>query len=86
MELQKLSLSVNKKANLFMKRMITGLCLLSGVIVLAMMIFYAMKDNAKQVRLYTSQIDNQMSQKVAFINTVAAGVSYEKKSRITIPM
>lgn len=79
MELQKLSLSVNKKANLFMKRMITGLCLLSGVIVLAMMIFYAMKDNAKQVRLYTSQIDNQMSQKVAFINTVAAGVSYEKK-------
>lgn len=76
-ELQKLSFNVNRKANLLVKRIITGLCLLAGIAVLGMMIFYIMKDNAKQVRLYTSQVDNAMSEKIAFINTVAAGVSYE---------
>ena len=76
-ELQKLSFNVNRKANFLVKRIITGLCLLAGIAVLGMMIFYIMKDNTKQVRLYTSQVDNAMSEKIAFINTVAAGVSYE---------
>ncbi|MCM1102436.1 MAG: methyl-accepting chemotaxis protein [Clostridium sp.] len=75
MELQKLSSNVNKRANRSIKRIIWGLCLLAGVIILAIVLSNTVKDNTKQVRLYSSQIDNAMSEKVAFINTVAAAVS-----------
>ncbi len=75
MELQKLSSNVNKKAGLLIRRIIFGLCLLAGVIILAIIISYTIKDNSKQVQLYSSQIDNTMSEKMAFINTVATGAS-----------
>ncbi len=75
MELQKLSSNVNKRAHLSIRRIIGALCLFAGVAVLAIIITYTIRDNTKQVRLYSSQIDNTMSEKVAFINTVAAGVS-----------
>ena len=75
MELQKLSANVNRRANLSIRRIIKGLCLLVGVTVLAVIISYTVRDNTKQVQLYSSQIDNVMSEKVAFINTVAAGVT-----------
>lgn len=75
MGLQKLSSNVNKSVNLSIKRIISSLCLLTGITVLAVIIFYTVQDNAKQVRLYSSQVDNAMSEKVAFINTVATGAS-----------
>ena len=75
MELQKLSSNVNKRAGMSIRRIIFGLCLLAGIIVLAIIISYTMKDNSKQVQLYSSQIDNTMSEKIAFINTVATGAS-----------
>ena len=75
MELQKLSSNVNKRAGMSIRRIIFGLCLLAGIIVLAIIISYTMKDNSKQVRLYSAQIDNTMSEKIAFINTVATGAS-----------
>lgn len=75
MELQKLSANVNKKANLSIKRIILGLSLLMGVAMLIIIIFYTVKDNKEQVQVYSSQIDNAMSQKVAFVNTVAAGAT-----------
>lgn len=75
MELQKLSSNVNKRAHLSIKRIIGMLCLFAGVAVLAIILTYTIRDNTKQVRLYSSQIDNTMSEKVAFINTVAAGVA-----------
>lgn len=75
MELQKLSSNVNKKANLSIKRIITGLCILLGIAILVIVVFYTVKDNTKQVQVYTSQVDNAMAQKAAFINTVAAGVT-----------
>lgn len=75
MELQKLSSNVNKKVGLSIRRIIFGLCLLAGVIVLAIIISYTIKDNSKQVQLYSSQIDNTMSEKMAFINTVATGAA-----------
>ena len=75
MELQKLSSNVNERANLSIRRIIWGLCLLAGITVLAIIFSYTIKDNTKQVQLYSSQIDNAMSEKVAFINTVATGVS-----------
>ena len=75
MELQKLSTNVNKRASQSIRRIIFGLCLLAGAMVLAIIISYTIKDNRKQVQLYSSQIDNAMSEKVAFISTVATGVS-----------
>lgn len=75
MELQKLSSNVNKRASLSIRRIIFGLCLLAGIAVLAIIISYTIKDNNKQVQLYSSQIDNTMSEKLAFINTVATGAS-----------
>lgn len=77
MELHKLSSNVNKRASLSIRRIIFGLCLLAGITVLAVVITYTIKDNSKQVQLYSSQIDNAMSEKIAFINTVAAGVPSE---------
>ncbi len=75
MELQKLSSNVNKKAGMSIRRIIFGLCLLAGFMVLAIIISYTMKDNSKQVQLYSSQIDTTMAEKMAFINTVATGAS-----------
>lgn len=75
MELHKLSSNVNKKAGLSIRRIIFGLCLLTGITVLAIILSYTIKDNSKQVQLYSSQIDNTMSEKIAFINTVATGAS-----------
>ncbi len=73
MQLQKLGFSVNKRANKSVRRIIAGLCALAGVIVLGIIIFYTVRSNREQVRLYSSQIDSTMAQKAAFIKTVAAG-------------
>lgn len=75
MKLQKLSSNVNKKANLSIKRIILGLSMVMGLAMLAIIIFYTINDNTKQVQIYSSQVDNEMSQKAAFINTVAAGAT-----------
>ena len=75
MELHKLSSNVNRRAGLLIRRIILGLCLLAGIAVLAIIITYTVKNNSKQVQLYSSQIDNTMSEKMAFINTVATGAS-----------
>lgn len=75
MELQKLSVNVNRRASLSIRRIIWGLCLLVGVIVLIIILSFTIQNNTKQVRLYSSQVDNTMSEKMAFINTVAAGVT-----------
>lgn len=75
MELQKLSYNVNKKAAVSIKRVVIGFCILVGLTVLGLILSYTIRDNEKQVRLYSAQIDNSMSQKVAFINTIAAGAS-----------
>lgn len=75
MELQKLSSNVNKRASQSIRRIIFGLCLVAGIAVLAIIITYTVKNNSKQVQLFSSQIDNTMSEKIAFINTVATGAS-----------
>ncbi len=75
MELQKLSLNVNRKANLLIRRIIAGICVLAGCIALAMILYYTVKNNSEHVQLYGSQIDNTMSEKVAFIDAVATGVA-----------
>lgn len=73
MQLQKLSANVNRRANRSVRRIIMGLCALAGLIVLLIILYYTVRDNRERVQLYSSQIDNRMSQKSAFINAVAAG-------------
>lgn len=75
MELQKLSSNVNRKAGLSIRRIIFGLCMLAGAAVLAIIISYTIKDNSKQVQIYSSRIDTAMAEKISFINTVATGCS-----------
>ncbi len=77
MELQKLSSNVNKRASLSIRRIIFGLCLLAGIAILAIIFSYTIKNNSKQVQLYGSEIDNTMSEKIAFMNTVATAASSE---------
>ncbi len=73
MQLQKLSFNVNSKANRSVRRTIAGLCTLAGLIILALIIFYTVRNNSEQVQLYSSQIDNRMSQKIVLIEAVASG-------------
>lgn len=75
MNLQKLSLNVNEKANRSIRHIISALCLLMGLVVLVIVMVYTVKDCSKQVQVYSSKVDTAMAQKVSFINTVAAGVS-----------
>ena len=75
MELKKLSYNVNKKTTSFIRRIILGLWMLVGIMILTIIISFKTKDNENQVRLYTEQIDASMAEKVAFIETVASGVS-----------
>ncbi len=73
MQLQKLSFNVNRKANRSVRRIITGLCTLAGLIVLGIILFYTVRNNSAKVQLYSSQIGAKMSQKAALIDSVAAG-------------
>lgn len=75
MELQKLSSNVNKRATQSIRRTILGLCLIAGIAIIGVVLFYSIQNNTKQVKLYSSEIDESMSEKMAFINTVAAGAS-----------
>lgn len=75
MGLQKLSNSVIRRAIQMVRVTIIVLCLVSGVAVLALLNTNMMKSNASQVQLYKAEIDAVMAEKVAFINTVATGVS-----------
>lgn len=75
MELQKLSTNVNKKADSSVRRVIAGLCVLAGVIVLALIVFYTIRSSRERVQLYSSEIDSTMSEKIAFVNTVAVGAA-----------
>ena len=73
MQLQKLSFNVNRRANKSVRRIITGLCALAGLIVLGINLFYTVSENSTRVQLYSAQINSRMAQKAALIESVAAG-------------
>ena len=50
-----------------------GLCAAAGLIVLGINLFYMVQENRMRVQLYGSQINGQMAQKAALIDSVAAG-------------
>lgn len=75
MGLQRLSANVNRRAGSYIKRIILGLCMLAGIAILVIIISNTVNSNVNQVKLYRAEIDNTMSEKVAFIDTVAAGVA-----------
>ena len=75
MELRKLSVNVNKKTNASIQKLFLGLCVLAGMVILAIILGNATKNNRKQVELFRAEIDKSMSEKIAFIDTVAAGMA-----------
>lgn len=75
MEKQKLSKSVIKKTIKSVKNTVILLCFIASLVVLGVVYSFTMKDNESRVKLYTAEIDKVMAEKVAFINTVATGVS-----------
>lgn len=75
MGIRKLSDSVIQKVIKSVKKTIYILCLAAGIIMLCLVIGFSVTSNTSQVRLYSSEIDKVMAEKMAFINTVAAGAS-----------
>ena len=75
MKLQELNFNVNKKVNLLVRRIVSGLCILAGLAVFVIISYYMINGNKENVKLYSSRIDTTMSEKAAFINTIAAGAS-----------
>jgi len=75
MELQKLSETVNKKTSASVIKLIVILCVIAGIIIISIITHFSMKNNVSEVKLYTSQVEHSMDEKISFINTVAKGVS-----------
>lgn len=72
MQYEKLSEKVNKRSGILIRWIILGLCILAGVTIVSIMTYYMIQSNISQVKLYTAQINNNISEKKAFISTVAA--------------
>ena len=62
MQLQKLSSNINKRANRSVRMIVTGLCVLAGLVALGIIFYYTIQSNHEQVQLYGSQIDSTMAQ------------------------
>ncbi len=75
MALQKLSTSVNKGASRSVKRIITLLCLIAGIAIMIIIMNNSMNSNIADVKLYSSEIEKSMTEKISFINTIADGVT-----------
>lgn len=73
MQYEKLSAKVNKTSSILIRWIILGLCIFSGVIIVSIVMYNTLKDNSDKVKLYTAQIDSNIAEKMAFINTVANG-------------
>lgn len=75
MQYEKLSSKVNKTSNSLIRLIILGLCILSGIIIISIILANTLSDNTDNVKLYKTQIDSNITEKMAFINTVANGAS-----------
>ena len=73
--IQKLSQTVIKKSVGSVQKIVCLMCILAGIIVLCIVNSAAMKENTAQAQLYGAKLDKVMSEKVAFIDTVASGAS-----------
>lgn len=81
MEIQyeKLSAKVNKTVSKITRIIILGLCFLAGLIIITLMNLNTVRANNDRVKLYTAEIDSNISEKMAFINTVATGAASAKE-------
>ena len=75
---EKLSSKVNKVSNSFVRWIILGICLFWGIVIVAFVIFFSAKSNRDKAKYYTAKIESSISEKIGFINTVAAGVGSGK--------
>lgn len=80
MRYEKLSTKVNKTSSVLIRWIILGLCIFSGMIIIGIILGNTVSDNRDRVKLYTAQINSNMSEKMAFINTVANGAKMAKGS------
>lgn len=74
MELKKLSSNVNEQTYRSIRKLIVAICLFMGTILFVVILLASVRDNVRQVKLFTSQVDTSMAEKSAFINTVASAV------------
>ncbi|MCR5405920.1 MAG: hypothetical protein K6E88_03960 [Lachnospiraceae bacterium] len=56
-------------------QIIVFLCVIAGITITSFITNDAMNDNISDVKLYTSEVEKSMSEKISFIDTVASGVS-----------
>lgn len=75
MDLQKLSVSVNKKANASIKKIIILLCAIAGLLIVTFLTQNSFTENESQAQIYSSKVESMMKEKIAFINTIASGVT-----------
>lgn len=75
MQYEKLSSKVNKTSNSLIRLIILGLCIFSGIIIISIILANTLSGNTDNVKLYKAQIDSNIAEKMAFINTVANGAS-----------
>lgn len=75
MGLQKLSVSVNKKANASIRRIIILLCVIAFLLIVSFLTNDSFNTIKSNVQIYSANVDTAMNAKVSFINTVASGIS-----------
>lgn len=75
MNLKKLSTNVNEKTNVFFRRITILVCLIFGLTIVMITVKNKNAKNVESVKLYCSQIDTTMDEKISFIDTLATGVS-----------
>lgn len=76
---EKLSAKVNKTSGALIKWIIVGLCMFAGIIIVSVILSDTLRNNSDNVKLYTAQIERNISEKMAFINTVASGAASVSK-------
>lgn len=76
--MQKLSRLITSRANRSLVRVVALLCTIAGILIICAVGTTSLLKNKDDVKLYSAQIEGKMSEKMSFINTVAAGASIDK--------
>ncbi|MCR5216537.1 MAG: hypothetical protein K6C69_06330 [Lachnospiraceae bacterium] len=75
MDIQKLSTNVNRKVGRSVKWIVIILCIATALAMLGTYMRESAATNVSNVKLYTSEVETSMGEKMSFIDTVAAGVT-----------
>lgn len=75
MDYEKLSEKVHITSGKLIRQIILALCMISGIIIIAIVLRNTLSDNTTNVKFYTAEIDANITEKMAFINAVATGAA-----------